>query len=141
LADSRSDDDQQALRATLARIAPELAADWPIYRDLDRIFAGIAQRHDNVSEAWGWVGSYDVARAYAADLFEEGEFAAIPSLVEHTADAVNAVLGTMSFWARLAPPQREAVLAKNHALHHRLGRPIRSSTVACLLTTRRAPRT
>ena len=140
LADSRSDDDQQALRATVARIAPELAAGWPIYRDLDHIFAGIARRHDNVSEAWGWLGSYEVARAYAGDLFEEGELAAIPSLVEYTADAVNAVLGTMSFWARLSPRQREAVRAENHALHHQLGRPIRSSTVACLLTARRTRR-
>jgi SAM-dependent methyltransferase len=134
-----SGDDEHALRAALARIAPELAADWPLYRDLDGTLAGVAQRQGNVSEAWAWLGSYDVARDYAADLFEDAELAAIPSLVEHTAEALNALLGTMSFWARLSPRQRDALSAENKALHERLGRPIRSSTVACLVTTRRAP--
>jgi SAM-dependent methyltransferase len=141
LEDSASHADQQALRAALASIAPELAAEWPVYRDLDRMRAAVAQRQDNVSEVWSWLGSYDVGRVYAADLFDDVQLAAMPSLVEHTADALTAVLGTMSFWARLSAPQREAVLAANHALEGRLGRPIRSSTVACLVTARRVPRT
>lgn len=141
LEDPRSGDDQRALRAALVRIAPELAADWPVYRDLDGTLAGVAQRHDNVSEAWAWLGSYDLARESAADLFEHAQLTAIPSLVEHTADALNALLSTMSFWTRLSPQQRDALIAENHALHERLGRPIRSSTVACLVTARRAPRT
>ena len=33
----------------------------------------------------------------------------------------------------------DALTAENHALEQRLGRPIRSSTVACLLTARRTP--
>jgi SAM-dependent methyltransferase len=141
LDDSRSRDDRQALRAALARIAPELAADWPLYRKLDRILAGVAQRHDNVSEAWAWLGSYQIARRCAADLFEGAQLAAMPSLVEDTADELNALLGTMSFWAGLSPQQRDALIAENHALQHRLDRPIRSSNVACLVTARRAPRT
>ena len=44
LEDPRSAEDQQALRAALARIAPELAAEWPSYRDLDRTLAGATQR-------------------------------------------------------------------------------------------------
>jgi SAM-dependent methyltransferase len=141
LDDSRTGDDQRALRVALARIAPELAADWPAYRDLDRTLAGVAERRNNVSEAWGWLGSYDVARGYAADLFEEAQLATFPSLVEHTADELNALLRTMSFWARLSPRQRDALIAENQALQQRLGRPVRSSTVACVLTARRAPRT
>jgi SAM-dependent methyltransferase len=137
LKDSRSGEDQQALRAALARIAPELATDWPVYRDLDVTLSGVAQRQENVSEAWAWLGSYDVARGYAADLFEDAQLATMPLLVEHTADALNALLGTMSFWARLSPRQRDALVGENHALHKRLGRPIRSSTIACLLTARR----
>lgn len=141
LEDSRSADDQQALRAALARIAPELAAEWPTYRDLDSTLAGAAQRHENVSEAWAWLGSHDVARRYVPDLFEDAQLAAIPMVIQHTADALNALLGTMSFWARLSPRQRDALVAETHALHQRLGRPIRSSTVACLVTARRAHRT
>ncbi len=141
LEDPRSAEDQQALRAALARIAPELAAEWPSYRDLDGIVAGATLRHENVSEAWAWLGSYEVARRYVCDLFEDAQLAAMPILVEHTADALNALLGTMSFWARLSPRQRDDLLAENYALHERLGRPIRSSTVACVLTARRARRT
>jgi SAM-dependent methyltransferase len=141
LQDSRSAADQQALRAALARVAPELASEWPTYRDLDGTLAGAAQRHDNVSEAWAWLGSYEVARRYVPDLFRDVQIAAMPILVEHTADALNALLGTMSFWARLAPRQREALIAENQALYQRLARPIRSSTVACLVTARRVART
>src|SRR5512142_2269915 len=83
LEDPRSADDQEALRAALTRIAPELAADWPSYRDLDRTVQGAAQRHDNVSEAWAWLGSYEVARSYVSDLFEDVQVAAMPRLVEH----------------------------------------------------------
>src|ERR1700733_16249244 len=41
LDDPRSADDQQALRAAIARIAPEAAGDWPPYRDLAGILAGV----------------------------------------------------------------------------------------------------
>jgi SAM-dependent methyltransferase len=141
LENSASGDDQAALRAALERVAPELAAEWPTYRDLDGTLAGVAQRSDNVSEAWAWLGSYDVARRYASDLFDEAQLATVPSVVEHAADELNRLLGTMSFWARLSPGQRDALVAENHALHELLCRPIRSSIVACLLTARRAPRT
>jgi SAM-dependent methyltransferase len=139
LEEPRSADDQQALRAAMARIAHELAADWPTYRDLDGTLAGVAERRDNVSEVWAWLGSYEVARVYAARLFDDVHVAAVPRLVEHTAEQLNALLGTMSFWARLSRRQRDALTAETHTLHQRLGRPIRSSTVACLITARRAP--
>ncbi|HEX8109467.1 MAG TPA: class I SAM-dependent methyltransferase [Kofleriaceae bacterium] len=137
----RSAPDQQALRAAMAEIAPELAAAWPTYRDLDGTLAGIAARRDNVSEIWGWLGSYDIERRVAASLFHDVQVAAVPTLLEHTADELTALLGTMSFWARLTPRQRDALAAETQALHRRLGRPIRSSTVACLVTARRQPRT
>jgi SAM-dependent methyltransferase len=138
LQEPRSMHDQQALRVAMARVAPELAAAWPTYRDLDGTLVGVASRRDNVSEAWGWLGSYDLARTYAADLFEEAQLAAVPMLLEHTAAELNALLGTMSFWAQLSPRQRDALSTENEALHQRLGRPVRSSTVACLVTARRA---
>jgi SAM-dependent methyltransferase len=137
----RSAGDQQALRAAIARVAPGAAADWPTYRDLDGTRSGVDQRRGNVSEVWAWLGGYELARGYAADLFDDTQAAFVPTLLEHTADALNALLGTMSFWARLSPRQRDALYAENHALHHRLGRPIRSSTVACLVTARRVQRT
>jgi SAM-dependent methyltransferase len=137
LQEPRSAADQQALRAALARVAPGPAADWPTYRDLRGTLGGIDERRGNVSEVWAWLGSYELARGYAAELFDDTQVAAVPTLVEHTADALNALLGTMSFWGRLSPQQRDALCAEHDALHRRLGRPIRSSTVACLVTARR----
>lgn len=140
LEDPRSGSDQQAVLASLTRIAPELAAEWPSYRDLDTTLQGAAERSGNVSEMWAWLGSYEVARGYAADLFEDAQLAAVPTLVEQTADALNALLATMSFWARLSPGQRDAFCAENHALQARLGRPICSTIAACLVTARRTRR-
>lgn len=135
--DPRSAEDQQALRAALARVSPELAGEWPRYKGLDATLDGATQRRENVSEVWSWLTSRDLGRPYATDLFEDVDVAALPIFLEHTADQLNALLGTMSFWARLSPDQREALAAEHHALHQRLGRPIRSSTVACLVTARR----
>ncbi len=141
LDDPRSADDQQALRAAMTTIAPELAADWPTYRDLAGTLAGVAARRENLSEVWAWLGGYEIACGYAADLFDDAQVVAVPTQLEHTADELNALLGTMSFWAGLSPRQRDALVAENQSLHQRLGRPIRSSTVACLVVARRQPRT
>jgi SAM-dependent methyltransferase len=138
--DSRSGEDQRALRAALARVAPELAGALPSYRSLDELLAGAAQRKDNVSQVWAWLGNYEVARRYVRDLFGDVEIAATPRPVEHIAEELNALLATMSFWARLTPDRRDALIAENRALHERLGRPIRSSTVACLVTAQRVAR-
>jgi SAM-dependent methyltransferase len=132
--------DQQALRAAMAKVAPGVAADWPAYRDLDGTLGGVDERRGNVSEVWGWLGGYELARGYAAGLFDDTQVAAVPTRLEHTADALNALLATMSFWARLSARERDALCAETHALRRRLGRPIRSSTVACLVTARRVQR-
>lgn len=137
--DPHSEGDQQAIRATLAAIAPDLAAEWPTYRDLQATRAGASERRENISAVWGWLGSYDIARGDAARRFGDAEFAAMTRRFEHTAEELNALLGTMSFWGRLSLQQREALVAENHALYRRLGRRIRSSTIACLVTARRRP--
>jgi len=138
LQEQRSVDDQEALLSVLRRQAPELAARWPTYRDLDRTIAGVQERRENIADAWAWLGNHDIGRDYAADLFEDLQLATVPTLVEHTAGELNALLGTMSFWAALSPDQRDAITGENHALQERLGRPIRASTLAVLLTARRS---
>jgi SAM-dependent methyltransferase len=140
LQEQRSVDDQEALLAALRRHAPEVAATWPTYRDLDGTIAGVRERRGNIADAWGWLGSHDIGRDYAADLFEDLQFAAVPTLVEHTAAELNALLGTMSFWARISPVERDALMNENRALHERLGRQIRASTVAVVVTARRSVR-
>jgi SAM-dependent methyltransferase len=138
LQEPRSADDQRALLSAITAIAPEIAESWPRYRDLETTLAGARERRENISEVWAWLGSHELARAYTADLFGEARIAATPTLVEHTAAELNALLGTMSFWSRLSPVQRGAVERANRALHERLARAIRSSAVACLVTARRA---
>jgi SAM-dependent methyltransferase len=137
LREQRSVDDQEALLSVLRRHAGKIAATWPTYRDLDGMIAGVQERRRNVADAWAWMGSYDIGRDYAADLFEDLQLATVPTLVEHAAGELSALLGTMSFWARLSPEERDALVNETHALHERLGRPIRASTVAVLVTARR----
>ena len=137
LQEPRSIDDQQALLRSMTAITPEIAADWPHYRDLESTLAGVRERRENISEAWSWLGSYDMARQYAADLFADVQIAAVPMLMEHTATELSALLGTLSFWSRLSREQREAIEGANRSLQEQLGRPIRSSILACLVTARR----
>ena len=136
LRDPYSDTDQEALRTMLATIAPEIAAHWPTYRDLEATLAGAADHSQNVSELWAWLSSYDVARGEAGQLFDDAELIALPVQSERTAAEVSALLGTMSFWTRLSDEQRDALVAEIDAIQHRLGRPIRSSMVACVVTAR-----
>jgi SAM-dependent methyltransferase len=136
LEEQRSKHDQEAVLAALRKVAPDIAASWPAYRDLDAMLAGVRQRRENVSEVWAWLGSYDVAQDYASRLFSEVQVAVVPKLIEQTADELNAVLRTMSFYARLSPDQRQALEHENAALYERLGRPIRASTAATLVTAR-----
>jgi SAM-dependent methyltransferase len=140
LRERRSADDQVQLLSAMRRHAPEIAATWPTYRDLESTIAGVQERRGNVADAWGWLGGYDIGRDYAADLFEDVRLATAPRLIEHTADELNALIATMSFWARISPGQRDALTSENRALHERLGRPIRASTIAGLLTARRGGR-
>jgi SAM-dependent methyltransferase len=131
-------DDQAALLALLGRIAPELAAGWPAYRGLDATVAGAAQRCDNISEVWAWIGSYDVARPGAGRLFGDVRVACVPVVAEHTADEVNGILRTISSYHRLSPDQRHALENEHAALCERLERPIRSSMAAVLVTAQRS---
>lgn len=137
LEEPRSKPDQDAALATVRKVAPAVADEWPAYRDLDALLAGVEQRRGNISEVWGWLGSYELAQAYAGGLFTGAQVAVRPTLVEHTPDRLNAILGTMSFYARLSPDQRQALEREFVALYERLGRPIRASIVAALVTARR----
>jgi ubiquinone/menaquinone biosynthesis C-methylase UbiE len=138
LAEPRTRRDQEAALAAVRKVAPDVAANWPAYRDLDATLAGMAQRRGNVSTVWAWLGSYDIEQGYAGRLFGDVQLAVVPKLVEHTPDEINALLRTMSFYARLTPGQRQALEREYEAVYERLGRPIRASTVAALVTARRA---
>ncbi len=134
MAEARSRQDQDAALAAIAAVAPDVAARWPVYRDLDATLAGIAERRDNISRAWSWLGGYDIGRECAGRLFGEVQAAVMPKLTEYTPDEIGAVVRTLSFYARLSAEQRRALDREHEAIYQRLGRPIRASTIAVLLT-------
>ena len=121
----------------MSKVAPDIAANWPVYRDLDGTLAGMEQRRDNVSWVWAWLGSYEIGQDYAGRLFGDVQVAVMPKLMEHTPDELNALVRTMSFYARLSRDQRQALEREHEVIYERLGRPIRASTVAALVTARR----
>jgi ubiquinone/menaquinone biosynthesis C-methylase UbiE len=136
--EARTKKDQEALLGALGKVAPDIAANWPAYRDLGATLAGMEQRRGNVSEAWAWLGSYDLGQDYAGHLFGDVQVAMVPRLIEHTPDELNAAVRTMSYYARLSADQRQALEREHEAIYERLGRPIRSSTAAALVTARRS---
>ena len=138
LEEARSERDQEAVLAAMRKVAPDIAAHWPAYRDLDATLAGVEQRRGNVSEVWAWLGSCDIGQEYAGRLFGDVQVAVMPKLVEHIPDELNALVRTMSFYARLSPGQRQALEREYEAIYAGLGRPIRASTVAALVTARRS---
>jgi ubiquinone/menaquinone biosynthesis C-methylase UbiE len=138
LEEPRSKPDQEAALAAMRKVAPDIAADWPAYRDLDATLAGMEQRRGNVSEVWAWLGGYDIGQDCAGGLFGDVQVAVMPKLIEHTSDELNALVRTMSFYARLSPGQRQALEREYEAIYERIGRPIRASTVATLVTARRS---
>jgi ubiquinone/menaquinone biosynthesis C-methylase UbiE len=137
LEEPRTRPDQEAALAAIRKVAPDLAANWPAYRDLDGTIAGVEQRRGNVSQAWAWLGSCDIGQDYAGRLFGDVQVAVMPKLVEHTPGELNSLLRTMSFYARLSQGQRQALERENEAIYERLGRAIRASIVAALVTARR----
>jgi SAM-dependent methyltransferase len=137
LQEPRSKRDQEASLAAMRKVAPDIAANWPTYRDLDATLAGMEQRSSNISAVWAWFGSYDIAQDYAGPLFGDVQVAVMPRLIEHTPDELNAIVRTMSFYARLSPGQRQALEREYEAIYERIGRPIRASLVTALVTARR----
>jgi SAM-dependent methyltransferase len=137
LEEPRSRPDQEAVLAAIRKVAPDIAAGWPAYRDLDATITGVEERRGNVSRAWAWLGSCDLGRDYAGRLFGDAGLAVTPMLAEHTPGELNALLRTMSFYSRLSPDQRQALEREHQAIYERLGRPIRASFVATLVTARR----
>jgi SAM-dependent methyltransferase len=138
LSDERSEADREAILGALGRVAPEIAAEWPSYRDLSATIAGVEQRRGNISEAWGWLGSYDLTQARASELFTNVQMAAVLVFLERGGEELNSLLQTLSFYGRLAPAQRQALDGETVELCERVGRPIRSSTLAVVLTARRS---
>lgn len=131
-----ADDDQHALMEALRHLAPEVAATWPTLRPLEVITAGVEERRGNVSDAWSWVGQYDLTRPEGR-LFSDVRAVAEPTVRQHTAAELVALLRTLSPFHRMSTDQQSALEAAVVALEQKLARPIRSTTAAVLVTARK----
>ena len=130
------DDTEDAL-AAIARVSPKIASEWPRYKTLEEVHEGTERRSDDISDTWAWITDSDVRHDDAARLFEDVQLSSSPRILEHTAEQLNALFRTTSFFARLSPEQRQALEAENTKLYERLGRPIRSCVATVLLTARK----
>lgn len=128
-----AEDDQEALLEALGQVAPGVAATWPALRPLDVIMKGIGERSGNISDAWSWVGQYDLARPEGR-LFADVRAVAAPASRRHSAVELIALLRTLSPYHRLTADQRRALESCVLTLEMELGRPIRSTTAAVLVT-------
>ena len=124
--------------AALKKVAPEVAARWPHYYELDEIIDGVKARQKNISDVWSWLGNYDLARSYASNLFKDAQVAAVPNVIEQTADELIALLRTISAHSSLSKQQRTDLELEYQAMYKTLGRPLRSSTVTILITAKRS---
>lgn len=140
LIEERTSIDLEAQLTALAKVEPTLAADWPHYYELDEIIDGVEKRQKNISEAWAWLGSYDVGRSEVSNLFHDLQIAAIPFLIEQTSDELIALLRTTSPYSRLTNEQQRDIELEYARLYSTLGRPIRSSTINVLMTARKTSR-
>jgi hypothetical protein len=129
--------DWQALVSAVAQVAPEIAAGWPGLRDRDAIVDGAAARRTNISELWSWIGNHDLTVPEAARLYDHVEVSAVPVYTEQTGEQLNAVLRTMSVYARIPRDRRAEFEAANLRVTERLGGVVRSSELAVLATARR----
>jgi len=134
--DESTAEDAEAVMGALAEVAPEIAAAWPVPCDLETTMSGAEDRRDNVSEVWAWLSGQAVARDYAAPLFDDVQTAAQPAFVERTPQELNALFATTSVYHRLSASQRNALARANIAIGARLGRRIRTSMLAVLVTAR-----
>jgi ubiquinone/menaquinone biosynthesis C-methylase UbiE len=140
LIEKQTSSDLEAQLTAFAKVEPTLAVEWPHYYELDAIIDGVAKRQKNISEAWAWLGNYDVGRSEVSNLFHDLQIATIPILIEQTADQLIAILRTTSPYNRLTNEQQRDLELEYALLYARLGRPIRSSTVNVLMTARKTGR-
>jgi ubiquinone/menaquinone biosynthesis C-methylase UbiE len=138
LNEPRTLEDLDLQLTALRKFAPEIAAKWPHYYELDEIINGVKSRQKNISEVWSWLGDYDLKRDYVSKLFHDTHIAVVPNLIEQTSDQLVALLRTISAYSTLSESQRTDLEHEYQEIYKELGRPLRSSTVTILITAKRS---
>ena len=138
VSDPSTVDDWRALAAALDRVAPEIGARMPELRDADTVLSGAAERRDNISAVWSWIGSHELTVPEAARLFKDVQITTAPAHTDMTGEQLNAYLRTTSLYRRLTREQQPALEAENRTVVERAGGVVRGSQLAVLVTGRRA---
>jgi SAM-dependent methyltransferase len=122
------------LQEALERLAPDVAADYPVPRDLDEIPSGVEARRDNVSEVWAWLAHPGLAVPEAEKLFGPATFTAVRQIKEQTAEELWTRFATTSIYHRLTPEVRNALQAEDEQIIKRAGGTLRWTQIFVLVT-------
>jgi SAM-dependent methyltransferase len=125
----------EELQDALERLAPDVAADYPVPRDLDEIPTGVEARRDNVSEVWAWLAHPGLAVPEAERLFGPATFTALRQPKEQTAEELWTRFETTSIYHRLTPEVRDALQAANEKIIARAGGTLRWTQLFVLVTS------
>ncbi len=135
--DERTADDDEALLDLFKKYWPDPGS-WHPLRELAALQAGVAERGDNVSEVWTWLGHQSLESPDAATLFENVQLTTERLTRERTADELWALFATTSLYARLDANSRDALEAEARDFVERRGGKISSSELAVLVTAGRS---
>jgi SAM-dependent methyltransferase len=124
----------EELHEVFARLAPEVARDFPALRDLPTIRSGVEARRDNVSEVWAWLAHPNLAVPEAAELFGPATFAAVPRVTVQTTEELWAMFETTATYHRLTPEVRVALRAEDEQIISNAGGTLRSTQLVVLVT-------
>jgi len=122
------------LEVAFARLAPEIAVEFPALRDLATIRAGVEARRENVSEVWAWLAHPGLAVPEAGNLFGPATFTAVARIQQQTAGELWARFETTAVFHRLPPRVRAALQAENERIIDRAGGTLRFAQLVALVT-------
>jgi ubiquinone/menaquinone biosynthesis C-methylase UbiE len=120
--------------AAWREVLPE-AATWEP-RDAETIWQGLEARRANISEVWAWLEKRELARAEAAELFQDVNLVTLPIEREQTAAEVLAFVRTTSAYLGLDVTRRQLLERRLSAVLANAGETFRSTTFATLVTAR-----
>jgi SAM-dependent methyltransferase len=124
----------EELQEALERLAPDVAADYPVPRALEEIPLGVEARRDNVSEVWAWLAHPGLAVPEAETLFGPATFTAVRQIKEQTAEELWTRFETTSIYHRLTPEVRDALQAADERIIERAGGTLRWTQIFVLVT-------
>jgi hypothetical protein len=102
----------------------------------EELSANVERHRQNISLAWQPYTLNDIAREYAAELFDAAELNLVVEDLHQTAAETIDVLSTMSF-GRLPETRQTEIAVRFAALEQDLGRPLHTTRACLLMTARR----